>query len=81
MSPSLVLRVSNRILPKVREWQSRTLKRLYAMVYMDAIHYHVDKEDMVVNKVVYITIGMDMNGRCFRPIYRGSRDDMNELKN
>ena len=53
VSPSLISRITDRILPEVREWQSRPLKRLYAMVFMDAIHYHVRKEGSVVNKAVY----------------------------
>lgn len=44
VSPSLISRITDRILPEIREWQNRPLKRLYAMVFMDAIHYHVRKE-------------------------------------
>jgi len=62
ISPSLISRITDRILPEIREWQSRPLKRIYAIVYLDAIRYHVRKDGMVVNKAVYIAIGIDING-------------------
>ena len=55
----------NLLVSEIREWQNRPLKRLYAMVFMDAIHYHVRKEGSVVNKAVYIAIGIDMSGCTF----------------
>ena len=33
------------------------------MVYLDAIHFHVRAEGQIVKKAVYITIGLDMDGR------------------
>ena len=89
VSPSLISRITDRILPEIREWQNRPLKRLYAMVFMDAIHYHVRKEGSVVNKAVYIAIGIDMNGyKDVLGLYIGEAETskfwlsvMNEIKN
>ena len=89
VSPSLISRITDRILPEIREWQNRPLKRLYAMVFMDAIHYHVRKEGSVVNKAVYIAIGIDMSGcKDVLGLYIGEAETskfwlsvMNELKN
>lgn len=89
VSPSLVSRITDRILPEIREWQNRPLKRLYAMVFMDAIHYHVRKDGVVVNKAVYIAIGLDMTGqKDVLGLYIGESETskfwlsiMNELKN
>lgn len=45
VSPSLISRITDRILPEIKEWQNRPLKRLYAMVFMDAyIIMYVKKE-------------------------------------
>ena len=89
VSPTLISRITDRILPEIREWQHRPLKRLYAMVFMDAIHYHVRKEGSVVNKAVYIAIGIDMNGlKDVLGLYIGEAETskfwlnvMNEMKN
>ena len=44
VSDSTVSRITDKILPIVKEWQQRPLEEIYAVVYMDAIHYHVRSE-------------------------------------
>ena len=46
-----------------KEWQQRPLEKIYAVVFLDAIHYHVRSEGQVVKKAVYIAIGIDLDGR------------------
>ena len=41
VSDSLVSRITDKILPVVKEWQQRPLESIYAVVFMDAIHYNV----------------------------------------
>jgi len=62
VSDSTVSRITDKILPIAKEWQRRPLESIYAVVFMDAIHYHVRKEGSIVKKAVYITIGVDLNG-------------------
>jgi transposase-like protein len=49
-------------MPLVREWQSRPLEDIYAVVYLDAIHFHVRSEGRIIKKAVYIAIGINMEG-------------------
>ena len=58
-----VSRITDKILPIIREWQDRPLESVYAMVMLDAIHYKVREEGTVVRKAVYIGIGTDLDGR------------------
>ena len=58
-SDSTISRITDKILPVVREWQSRPLEEVYAVVFMDAIHFHVRSEGQIVKKAVYIGINMD----------------------
>ena len=44
VSPSLISLITDRILPEIRERQDRPLKRLYAIVFMDVIHYHAQRK-------------------------------------
>lgn len=62
VSDSTISRVTDKILPVVKEWQSRPLESIYAVVFMDAIHFHVRSEGQIVKKAVYIAIGINMNG-------------------
>lgn len=61
-SDSTISRITDKILQVVREWQSRPLEEIYAVVFMDAIHFHVRSEGQIVKKAVYIAIGVNMNG-------------------
>lgn len=62
ISESTVSRITDKILPIVKDWQQRPLEPLYAVIYIDAIHYHVRSEGQVVKKAVYIVIGINMDG-------------------
>ena len=63
ISDSTISRITDKILPIVKEWQERPLEEVYAVVFMDAIHYHVRSEGQIVKKAVYIAIGIDLDGR------------------
>jgi len=61
-SDSTISRITDKILPVVKEWQSRPLEEVYAVVFMDAIHFHVRSEGHIIKKAVYIAIGIRCDG-------------------
>ena len=63
VSDSTVSRITDKILPVAKEWQQRPLEPIYAVVFLDAIHYHVRSEGQIVKKAVYIAIGVNLDGR------------------
>lgn len=63
VSDTTVSRITDKILPIAKEWQQRPLEAVYAVVFLDAIHYHVRSEGQIVKKAVYIAIGVDLDGR------------------
>lgn len=63
VSDTTVCRITDKILPVAKEWQQRPLESIYAVVFLDAIHYHVRSEGQIVKKAVYIAIGLDLDGR------------------
>ena len=62
VSDTTVSRITDKILPVAKEWQQRSLEAVYAVVFLDAIHYHVRSEGHIVKKAVYIAIGIDLDG-------------------
>lgn len=52
ISDTTVSRITDKMLPEAREWQQRPLESVYAVVFMDAIHYHVRSEGQIVKKAV-----------------------------
>ena len=63
ISDSTVSRITDKILPIVREWQGRPLEEAYAVVFMGAIHYHVRSGGRIVKRAAYMALGIDMNGK------------------
>ena len=62
VSDSSITRITDKILPLVKEWQTRPLEAVYPIVFMDAIHYHVRSEGQIIKKAVYIAIGISSSG-------------------
>jgi putative transposase len=62
VSPTLISNVTNKIVPLIKEWQSRPLQGVYAVVFLDAIHFKVKQDGAIVNKAAYIVIGIDLDG-------------------
>jgi len=63
VSDSTVSRITDKILSIAKEWQQRPLERIYAIVFLDAIHFHVRSEGQIVKKAVYIAIGVNLDGK------------------
>ncbi len=62
-SAEMISHMTDRILPVAKEWQSRPLEKKYAVVFMDAVHFHVRQDNQTVKKAVYVAIGIKLNGR------------------
>ena len=63
ISPELVTKISEKIMPEVTAWQNRPLESIYPFVFMDAIHYKVKEEHRYITKAAYVVLGITMDGR------------------
>ena len=63
ISPELVTKISEKIMPEVTAWQNRPLESVYPFVFMDAIHYKVKEDHRYVTKAAYVVLGITMDGR------------------
>ncbi len=55
--------ITERIMPLIKEWQSRPLEELYCIVWMDALHYKVKDQGKVKSRAVYNILGIDKEGK------------------
>lgn len=62
MSPTLISKITDKILPLAKEWQNRPLDQIYPIIFLDAIHYKVRTEGRIVNRAAYAVIGINMEG-------------------
>ena len=63
VSDTTVSRITDKILPIAKEWQQRPLENVKAVVYLDAIDYHVRRAGTIRKKAVYIAIGINLDGK------------------
>ena len=54
--------IEDQILPIAKEWQNRPLERKYAIVFMDAVHFHVREDNRTVKKAVHVAISVKLSG-------------------
>lgn len=62
VSPSLVSRITERLIEERKVWQSRPLQPVYPILYLDGIRYAVQQDGRVVKKVVYVVVGVSLQG-------------------
>ncbi len=63
VSASLISKVTDAVIEQVTEWQNRALDSLYPVVYLDCIVVKVRQHSNVVNKSVYLALGINMDGQ------------------
>jgi putative transposase len=62
VSPALISIVTDAVAEEVKVWQNRPLDAVYPIVYMDAIRVKARGNGHVVNKAVYLAIGVNLDG-------------------
>lgn len=63
VSPALISKITDKVLEGVTQWQTRPLDDIYAVVFMDAIHYKVRVDAKVVSKAAYTCLGVNLQGQ------------------
>ena len=63
ISPELVTKISEKIMPEVTAWQNRPLEKVYPFVFMDAIYYKVREDHHSVTKAAYVVLGIPLEGQ------------------
>lgn len=56
LSSEMVSRITDSLLPEIKEWQTRALEPIYPFVFMDAIHYKVREDGQIKSKAAYVVL-------------------------
>lgn len=62
VSPTLISKVTNAVMDQVIEWQSRPLEPIYPIVYLDCIVVKIRQDKQVINKAIYLALGINLEG-------------------
>ncbi|EOL1946344.1 IS256 family transposase, partial [Escherichia coli] len=63
VSPALVSKVTDAVMEQVVEWQNRPLDAVYPIVYLDCIVLKVRQDSRVINKSVFLALGINIEGQ------------------
>jgi transposase-like protein len=63
ISPTLISKVTNAVIEQVLEWQSRPLDAVYPIVYLDCIVLKIRQDNQVINKAIYLALGLNLEGQ------------------
>jgi transposase-like protein len=62
VSATLISKVTDAVIEQVVEWQSRPLDAIYPIVYLDCIVVKIRQDKQVINKAIYLALGVNMEG-------------------
>lgn len=63
ISSSLISDITEEVLELVLAWQNRPLESIYPIVYFDCLRVKVRQDKRIINKAVYVALGIDLSGR------------------
>lgn len=89
VSADMVSKITERIVPEIKEWQNRPLEPIYPFVFMDAIHYKIRDDGHIFNRAAYVVLGVGIEGsKDILGIWIGENESskfwlgiLNDLKN
>lgn len=61
LSTEMVSKITDKIIPEVKEWQSHPLCPMYPFVFMDAIHYKLRLDGRIINRATYVVLGVTLD--------------------
>jgi putative transposase len=62
VSATLISKVTESVMEKVQQWQSRPLDEVYPIVYLDCIVIKIRQDKRVINKSMYLALGINLEG-------------------
>ncbi len=89
LSATMISNITDAVLEEIEEWQKRPLKEVYPIVFIDAVHFNVKQENVIVKKAAYVILGVTTEGfKEVLGIWIGENESakywlgtLNELKN
>lgn len=63
ISKSSITAITDKILPKIKEWQNRHLEEIYPIIFLDAMHFKCSEEGKVISKAFYTVLGINQEDK------------------
>src|SRR6266571_2385556 len=63
VSPTFISNITEAVMDEVRQWQNRPLDAVYPILYVDCLVVKVRENQRVINKALYLALGVTMEGQ------------------
>jgi putative transposase len=63
VSATTLSQITDKIIPEIKQWQSRPLEKVYPIVFLDAMHFKVKDDGQIKSKAFYTVLAIDKEGR------------------
>ncbi|MEO1419281.1 MAG: IS256 family transposase [Bacteroidota bacterium] len=63
VSKGQISHITDKVLPLLDAWRTRPLDRVYAITWMDALHFKVRKDGRIENRALYCVLGINLEGK------------------
>ncbi len=63
VSEGMVSDITDKLLPKIEEWQNRPLSAVYPVVFIDAVHFSVRDDGVIRKLAAYVVLGINEDGK------------------
>ena len=63
VSEGMVSDITDKLLPKIEEWQNRPLSAVYPAVFIDAVHFSVRDDGVIRKLAAYVVLGINEDGK------------------
>ena len=62
VSEGMVSDITDKLLPRIEEWQNRPLSSVYPIVFIDAVHFSVRDDGVIRKLATYVVLGINEDG-------------------
>lgn len=63
VSAATLSNITDRVIPRLKEWQNRSLEQTYCIVWMDAMFYKVREDGRIITRCLYNILGVNTEGK------------------
>ena len=62
VSEGMVSDITDKLLPRIEEWQNRPLSPVWQIVFIDALHFSVCNDGVIRKLAAYVVLGINEDG-------------------
>ena len=63
VSEGMISDITDKLLPRIEDWQNRPLASVYPIVFIDAVHFSVRNDGVIRKLAAYVVLGINEEGK------------------